>query len=274
MRSSSSGKITSAKSNGSVKFCCPVVEQPGLVHVFSAMEPCASYTPWHDKKTGCTYLKPATSKCLHYYFYFVWPTTWVVLSARADVGTVSASVLLQRPQILGADAAQQRYRIQLVGQQLRTVPRLESGASSQRRAQAGKHPSHPGCGRYAILPSCRNASAPTIGALCRSNTPRISFSPASGFNEPVRRIVQDRHSQHKVRTGIDFSGSKTPRRIPGRTGQQLFHPNRGHLHQASHRAGGHQDVRQARAGASGGNDGQRCFFFQAPPEGWNTAMAP
>ena len=48
-------------------------EHPGLVHVFSAMEPCASYTPWHDKRTGRTYLKPATAKCLHYYFYFVLP---------------------------------------------------------------------------------------------------------------------------------------------------------------------------------------------------------
>jgi len=48
-------------------------EHPGLVHVFSAMEPCASYKPWHDKKTGRTFLKPATAKCLHYYFYFVLP---------------------------------------------------------------------------------------------------------------------------------------------------------------------------------------------------------
>ncbi|WLE96652.1 MAG: hypothetical protein QTN59_20065 [Candidatus Electrothrix communis] len=23
---------------------------PGVVHIFSAMEPCASYRPWHDKK--------------------------------------------------------------------------------------------------------------------------------------------------------------------------------------------------------------------------------
>jgi len=27
-------------------------EQPGLVHVFSAMEACTSYKPWHDKKTA------------------------------------------------------------------------------------------------------------------------------------------------------------------------------------------------------------------------------
>ena len=45
--------------------------QPGLVHIFSAMEPCASYRPWHDKATGHTYLKPDSGKCLHYYFYFI-----------------------------------------------------------------------------------------------------------------------------------------------------------------------------------------------------------
>jgi hypothetical protein len=45
--------------------------QPGLVHIFSALEPCTSYKPWHDKKTGQTYLKFDSGKCVHYYFYFV-----------------------------------------------------------------------------------------------------------------------------------------------------------------------------------------------------------
>ncbi len=44
---------------------------PGLVHIFSAMEPCNAFRPWHDKKTGKTYLKPTPGKCLHYYFYFI-----------------------------------------------------------------------------------------------------------------------------------------------------------------------------------------------------------
>lgn len=44
---------------------------PGLVHIFSAMEPCASFRPWHDKATGKTFLKPTEAKCLHYYFYFL-----------------------------------------------------------------------------------------------------------------------------------------------------------------------------------------------------------
>jgi hypothetical protein len=46
-------------------------EQPGLVHIFSAMEACTSYKPWHDKKTGKTFLKFDSGKCLHYYFYFI-----------------------------------------------------------------------------------------------------------------------------------------------------------------------------------------------------------
>jgi len=48
-------------------------EYPGLVHIFSAMETCSTYKPWHDKKTHRTFLKYAKSKCLHYYFYFVHP---------------------------------------------------------------------------------------------------------------------------------------------------------------------------------------------------------
>jgi hypothetical protein len=44
---------------------------PGLVHIFSAMEPCTAYKPWHDKKTQRTFLKPDSGKCLHYYFYFI-----------------------------------------------------------------------------------------------------------------------------------------------------------------------------------------------------------
>jgi hypothetical protein len=46
-------------------------EKPGLVAILSAMERCATYKPWYDKKTGATYLKPGEGRCLHYYFYFI-----------------------------------------------------------------------------------------------------------------------------------------------------------------------------------------------------------
>lgn len=47
--------------------------QPGLVHIFSAMEQCQAYQPWHDKQTHKTYVKMTSGKCLHYYFYFIDP---------------------------------------------------------------------------------------------------------------------------------------------------------------------------------------------------------
>jgi hypothetical protein len=46
-------------------------DHPGLVHIFSAMEGCRAYYPWHDKQTHKTYLKSKPGKCLHYYFYFI-----------------------------------------------------------------------------------------------------------------------------------------------------------------------------------------------------------
>jgi len=46
-------------------------DHPGLVHIFSAMESCTAYRPWHDKQTGHTTLKTTSGKCLHYYFYFI-----------------------------------------------------------------------------------------------------------------------------------------------------------------------------------------------------------
>lgn len=46
-------------------------EEPGLVHILSAMEACPSFMPWHEKQTGRTTLKGREAKCLHYYFYFL-----------------------------------------------------------------------------------------------------------------------------------------------------------------------------------------------------------
>ena len=46
-------------------------EHPGLVHIFSAMEPCLSFRPWHSKTSHKTFLRRRDAKCLHYYFYFV-----------------------------------------------------------------------------------------------------------------------------------------------------------------------------------------------------------
>jgi hypothetical protein len=47
--------------------------QPGLVHIFSAMEPCPAFMPWTDKASGKTTLRYKDGKCLHFYFYFIDP---------------------------------------------------------------------------------------------------------------------------------------------------------------------------------------------------------
>jgi hypothetical protein len=44
---------------------------PGLVHIFSAMEPCPAFMPWTDKVSGKTTLRYKDGKCLHYYYYFI-----------------------------------------------------------------------------------------------------------------------------------------------------------------------------------------------------------
>ena len=46
-------------------------DHPGLVHIFSALETASAFTPWYDKNTCTTGLRGKTTKCLHYYFYFI-----------------------------------------------------------------------------------------------------------------------------------------------------------------------------------------------------------
>jgi hypothetical protein len=46
---------------------------PGLVHIFSGLEACITYQPFHDKDSGKNYIRWDSGKCLHYYFYFIDP---------------------------------------------------------------------------------------------------------------------------------------------------------------------------------------------------------
>jgi hypothetical protein len=46
-------------------------DDPGLVWIFSALEPCTTYQPWFNKTSKRAYLRPDDGKCLHYYFYFM-----------------------------------------------------------------------------------------------------------------------------------------------------------------------------------------------------------
>jgi len=46
-------------------------DHPGIVHIFSAMESCTAFKPWHDKQTHDTFFKYDSGRCLHYYVYFI-----------------------------------------------------------------------------------------------------------------------------------------------------------------------------------------------------------
>jgi hypothetical protein len=45
--------------------------QPGLVHILSAMEPCPALTPWYDKATGKTTPRYKDGRCLRYYYFYL-----------------------------------------------------------------------------------------------------------------------------------------------------------------------------------------------------------
>jgi hypothetical protein len=44
---------------------------PGLVWIFSALEPCTTYSPKYNPGRKRAYLSAKDKKCLHYYFYFM-----------------------------------------------------------------------------------------------------------------------------------------------------------------------------------------------------------
>ena len=43
----------------------------GLVHIFSAMEGCHSYDPWHDKTSHQTFLKYSKGQCIRPHYHHV-----------------------------------------------------------------------------------------------------------------------------------------------------------------------------------------------------------
>jgi hypothetical protein len=93
-------------------------DRPGLVHIISAMEGCATYRPWRDKATGKVFVRPDTGKCLHYYFYFLDPEFGLVhlrvptpAFAGPSLCAVPAAILLQRPQLAGAPTDRRGHRL-------------------------------------------------------------------------------------------------------------------------------------------------------------------
>ncbi len=89
---------------------------PGLVHIFSVMELCSSYRPWHDKRTGLTHLRPDPRQMRLLLLLLHRRSARSVLSERADLVSVSGAVLLQRPQLARFQAQSRSRVVRVAGQ--------------------------------------------------------------------------------------------------------------------------------------------------------------
>jgi hypothetical protein len=72
-------------------------DDPGLVHIISAMEACDRYKPWHDKRTHRTFLRPDSRQMSALLLLLHRRRTRLDLSARTDLLSVSLAILLQWP---------------------------------------------------------------------------------------------------------------------------------------------------------------------------------
>src|ERR1043166_10059308 len=110
----------------------------GLVHILPAMESCSTYKPWHDKKTGETYLKPDHGRCLHYYFYFI--DEKLGLGYVADMVSVPAANLFQWPWLVSGEVTPTWNRLHPRREWVLRDRGLERGAATGRRVDGRDNP--------------------------------------------------------------------------------------------------------------------------------------
>jgi hypothetical protein len=101
---------------------------PGLVWIFSALEPCTTYQPWHDKKSGRTFLRYDDGKCLHYYFYFIDEDLGLCYVRGPTWCPFRLQFYCKRPQLAGAAVGSKEDRLHASGQRLHRYRGLGSGA--------------------------------------------------------------------------------------------------------------------------------------------------
>jgi hypothetical protein len=162
-------------------------EQPGLVHIFSAMEACPSFRPCHDKLLGRTFLKPTQGKCLHYYFYFIDP----------ELGLCYLPVPTWAPFRLqfyfnGHNALARQLRKGGIAFTLRDNAFLEIANWERAQASAADFSFrrlHRLLDRYArrTVRSCGTSRPATTGASCRWNMPWTSSSASKPSCIPSTR---------------------------------------------------------------------------------------
>jgi len=131
-------------------------EHPGVVCILSALEPCGSYKPWHDKRSHPT--PPDISQAGRWQLpsllrLLPGRRSGALLPAGADVVPFPAAVLLQRPQLSGTTDEPAPPRVPASGQRLRLDCRLPTGAEAGRRVSGRKAAPQTGRLRRSLLPS-------------------------------------------------------------------------------------------------------------------------
>ncbi len=104
-------------------------DHPGLVHIFSALEPCTAYKPWHDKKTHRTFLKYDNSKGLHYYFYFIHKTLGLCYVRVPTWCPFRLQVYFNGHNWLAAELKKQHIKFQLIDNAFVNISDFEKAQS-------------------------------------------------------------------------------------------------------------------------------------------------
>lgn len=106
-------------------------EHPGLVWVFSALEPCTTYQPWFDKTSRRACLRPDDGKCLHYYFYFIDEELGLCYVRVPTWCPFRLQFYCKRPQPGRGPAQTQTDRLSNARQRLRRDRRLGQGTADR-----------------------------------------------------------------------------------------------------------------------------------------------
>ena len=243
-------------------------EQPGLVHVISAMEACESYQPWHDKASGKTYLRPDSGKCLHYYFYFIDEKLGLCYLRVPTWCPFRLQFYCNGHSWLARKLAAAGIEFTLADNAFVQVADLE-------RAQAladslTPEELHRRLDRYAerLCPV-----GEVFGQRYHWSLMQVEYSTDLMFrSQATLKPLYEQLSRQavlavKAEQVASFLGKKITPQLAQEIGSRFSHPHRRHLHQAPLRQDRGEDVRQVRARAAPGDHHQRCFLLQAPPQG-------
>ena len=188
-------------------------QHPGLVAIFSAMEACPSYQPWHNKQTGKTYLKPDDGKCLHYYFYFLDEELGLTYVRVPTWLPCRLQVYFNGHNWLAAQLGKRKIAYQLLDNAFVEIGDWKRSATDCRRWKSNGSTGNWTNWRRGFAPFFVTLASNTTGAWIKANTPPISFFTGKPIFGPLCQLDANRHPQRQARQHRDLFGKKLTRSI-------------------------------------------------------------